>query len=236
MTKIFLLKYRRIFIWLSMADAQGRGAILDAILFFLHTKAKGVSIFKEELQSYSHIGNASSFLILAEKERRAGSASRALSILKKNFMCYSRLQKWSSEKPRTNICHSLYNYLTSLSTTKSQHLKQQHNNDTSQRSGLFIFLGEKKRRAFSASLNTQLCHFFFHFWNSTQGNLGKDTSWLRWRSDCVLKSDLLTWFNFSVLGHSLKQLVSSFSVLPNDFCTLWLINDRSWLQLKLCQY
>ena len=54
---------------------------------------KGVSIFKEELQSYSHIRNASFFLILAEEERRAGSASRALSILKKNFMCYSRLQK-----------------------------------------------------------------------------------------------------------------------------------------------
>lgn len=82
---------RYIFFWLSMAVAQGREAILDAILPFLQTKAKGVSTFKEELQSYSHIGDTSFFFSDSCRkscrkqwtERRAGSASSALSVFKK---------------------------------------------------------------------------------------------------------------------------------------------------------
>lgn len=175
------------FFWLSMADAQGREAILDAILPFLQTKAKGVSTFKEELQSYSHIGDTSFFfLILAEKaagnneQKDVQAQPPVLSVFsRKNSMCYSRLQKWSSKKPRTHICHSLYNYLTSLSTTKSLYLKSSTIMTPPRDLDFSFFLGKRKEELFQPPWMRNYVTFFFHFWNSTQGNLGKDISWLR---------------------------------------------------------
>lgn len=152
-----------------MADAQGTGAILDAILPFLQTKAKGVSIFKEELQSYSHIGDTIFFSDSCRKKLQETMNRKMCRLSLQCSQCFQEKTSCATADYKNEAMRS-QELISVIVYTITWHLLVPPNHSTSSSSTIMthprdldfsFFLGKRKEELFQPPWTHNYVTFFF---------------------------------------------------------------------------